>query len=101
MPKHKIIPCNRWVIIKPIEEKVKQAPTEPPPFVLPEESKATMAPRYKTFKVVSSSMDALSACKKGETIIVEASMVEKVKIEGESFYAVSENYVLGRLARVK
>jgi co-chaperonin GroES (HSP10) len=85
-----IKPCNRYVVIQPLEEQEKQ---DKPKVLLPDEY--VVKEKFKVYEVVDVSRDSKLTISKNEKIIVENSMVEELNIGENKYYLVLENYVLG------
>ena len=86
-----IKPYNRYLLIEP---ELSEAPKDDSSILVPEEYKPRSA--HTTVKVVAIAEDckALSSLKVGDRILCNNSMVEEVKIDGETYYLLLENYVL-------
>ena len=90
-------PRNRHLLVEllPEEEKQQQA------VLLPENYKPTTE-RYTPVKVIERSPDCSidnemypGLFVEGNIVIVESSMLNEVKYDGEVFHLILENYVLG------
>ena len=89
-------PRNRHILVVPNEE-------EPPPeeagrVLLPETYRPEQSP-YLATTVLCVAPDVSQRVMGGDTIIVERSMLNEVTFEGETFYLVLENYILGVIER--
>ena len=86
-----LTPFNRHIIIEPEPDKPDE---ETAAILLPDEYRPR--PAYVVAKVVSVADDCkvLGSLKPGDQILCNNSMVEEVKIDGEAYYLLLENYVL-------
>tara|TARA_R100001244_G_scaffold7419_1_gene9525 strand:+ start:156 stop:449 length:294 start_codon:yes stop_codon:yes gene_type:complete len=93
----KFHPRNRHLLVEPIPEEEKQ----PAAVLLPENYRPNTE-RYVPVRVIERAPD----CKidnemypgifvEGNVVIVESSMLNEVKYNGETFHLILENYVLG------
>ena len=88
----KFNPKNRHILIEPeLEKKNKE---ENVGFLLPEDYQERPKP-YAVAKV----LDIAPSCKidlnKGDRVLVENSMVQKIDVDGDEVYLLLENYVFG------
>ena len=89
-------PRNRHLWVMPPD-----APPEPQTqsaVLLPENYEAPQSP-YAAVSVLAVAPDVGPRILAGETIIVERSMLNEITFEGESYYLVLENYILGVIER--
>ncbi len=86
-----LIPFNRHIIVQPEAEEPAE---ETAAILLPDEYRPR--PAYVVAKVVSVAEDCKVAgsLKSGDRILCNNSMIEEVKIDGEAYYLLLENYVL-------
>ena len=89
----KLEPRNRHLLIEPIveEEKKEENTTN---ILLPDDY-ATPPKPYATARVLSVSPSCNVGVSKGDKVLVENSMVQKIEIDDDEFYLVLENYVYG------
>ena len=88
-------PRNRHLLVHVCE---KPAPEQERTVLLPEGYEAPKSP-YAAVSVLAVAPDVGQHVLAGETIIVERSMVNEVTFEGETFYLVLQNYILGVIER--
>jgi len=89
----KLEPRNRHLLIEPIiEEEPKEDNTTN--FLLPDDYAKPPKP-YATARVLSVSPSCNVGVSKGDKILVENSMVQKIEIDNDEFFLVLENYVYG------
>jgi co-chaperonin GroES (HSP10) len=87
----KFKPCNRHLLIDPIEEdQVEQTG-----ILLPDEYKSKNP--FSVARVIGKSADCSLNVFPGEKVTYTTSMVENVTIGGKQFFLLLENYVLGIL----
>ena len=86
-----LTPFNRHIIVQPEADEPDE---ETAAILLPDEYRPR--PAYVVAKVVSVAEDCKAArsLKPGDRILCNNSMVEEVKIDGEAYYLLLENYVL-------
>ena len=86
----KLKPFNRHIIIRPEDDDDSSEPA----ILLPEEYKPKQP--FVTAEVIAISNDCkiASDLKIGDKVLCNNSMVEEVKIKGETYYLLLENYVL-------
>tara|TARA_Y100001973_G_C5191624_1_gene331354 strand:- start:782 stop:1051 length:270 start_codon:yes stop_codon:yes gene_type:complete len=86
-----LVPCNRHIVIKPIQEKE-------------EETKVLLPDGYRpksvfTGAVVLAMADNCSLpIKNGDTILINGAMVEEVAFQEKTYYLLLENHVIGKLS---
>ena len=84
-------PRNRHLLVCICEEP---EPDQERAILLPADYEAPKSP-YAAVSVLAVAPDVGQHVLAGETIIVERSMLNEVTFEGETFYLVLENYILG------
>ena len=62
---------------------------------MPDEYEPPKSP-YMVCDIIGMSDDCTIALNLGDTIVVERTTVQEIKVEAEVFYLVKENYVYGR-----
>ena len=84
-------PFNRHLLVQP--EVVEQS-DDAPSILVPDEYRPKSA--FATVKVLAVAADCKAAAtlQPGDRILCNNSMVEEVKIDGEAYYLLLENYVL-------
>ena len=87
-------PRNRHLLVEPLPEKEENKPES---GVLLPDSYKPVENRYEAVRVVELAADCSINCDPGEVIIVEKSMINEMNFDGETFYLVLENYVMGVL----
>ena len=88
-------PTNRYILVKPIEEKKEETNSM---IMLPSDYKKQEAPHLPCSVVdVAEDSKFFNVYKKDDILIVERRMLEKIELQGNEFYLVLENYVVGRL----
>tara|TARA_R100000008_G_C3530283_1_gene138881 strand:- start:110 stop:379 length:270 start_codon:yes stop_codon:yes gene_type:complete len=83
-----IAPRNRYILVEPRAEEDKENS-----ILLPEDYSPSK-PRHESVKVLQVSADCSIRVSKGDTIIVDSSMIEKIIFEKEELHFILENYVL-------
>ena len=91
-----VLPKNRHLLIKVIEEPSKKEST----ILVPDDYQVSIAKQYELAKVVASSGDCESY-EAGQHILVEGHMVKNVSILGEHFQFVLENYVVAAVGDIE
>jgi co-chaperonin GroES (HSP10) len=91
-----VTPVNRYIVIEIIEPK---SPEIESGIVLPADFKPTEE-RYISAKVIGWAEDVRFAkeLKAGGVLLIDRSMAEKIKLEGEDIHIVLDNYVIGILS---
>ena len=89
-------PRNRHILVIPNDEE--SATEEVGMVLVPETYKPEQSP-YVAALVLCVAPDVCQRVLGGDTIIVERSMLNEVTFEGETFYLVLENYILGVIER--
>ena len=90
----KLYPRNRHLVVEPIEEDKE---VEESAVLLPE-GYGTPEPPFLQARVKEVSPDCKSNFTKGDTVVLERSMLQEVTVEDAEFYLVLENYVYGVLS---
>ena len=81
-------PCNRYILIKPVEQEEDKSVVLVPEDYRPKTNPHTVA------DVLDWSDDVKLQLYENMKIVVNTSMIEEVKIAGEVHFLVLENYVL-------
>ena len=82
-------PCNRHLLINPIEEDQ----VDNTGILLPEDYKAKNP--YGVARVILKSLDCTLDVFAGEKVTYSSSMIQNITIGGKEFFLLLENYVLG------
>ena len=90
-----INPRNRHLLVIPQDEQEQE---EDRAVLLPENYRKPQSP-YVAVSVLSVAPDVAQLLMAGDTLMVERSMLKEVTFEGETFYLVLENYILGIVER--
>lgn len=85
-------PFNKHLLVLPLEQEEKK---ESSLLVMPDEYEPPKSP-YMVCDIIGMSDDCTIALNLGDTIVVERTTVQEIKVEAEVFYLVKENYVYGR-----
>ncbi len=87
----KFKPCNRHLLILPLEETEEDTSS----ILLPEEFKPS--PAFIAAKVLAQADDCkiINDLPPNTKVVCNNSMVEEVKIDEETYYLLLENYVMG------
>ena len=88
-------PRNRHLLVVPQDEDEQE---EERAVLLPDNYRKPQSP-YATVSVLSVAPDVSQLLMAGDTLVVERSMLKEVTFEGETFYLVLENYILGLVER--
>ena len=83
-------PYNRHLIL----DLQDDADDDEPTILLPEEYKPKQPFAMAKILAISDDCKSTDGLKVGDTILCNNSMVEEVKIKGETYYLLLENYVL-------
>ena len=88
-----IEPLNRHVLLNPVEKQEEQNKST---ILVPDDYVQVKSP-YETYSVISVARDCekVSSSDVGRHVVVNNSMVEEVKVHGETHYLLLENYVYG------
>ena len=89
-------PRNRHILVIPNDDPAE--PEEVGMVLVPDTYKPEQSP-YVATTVLCVAPDVSQRVMGGDTIIVERSMLNEVTFEGETFYLVLENYILGVIER--
>lgn len=89
-------PVNRYIIVEIIEPK---SPGIESGIVLPADFKPAEE-RYVSAKVVGWAEDVRFAkeLNAGGTLLIDRSMAEKIKLDGDAIHIILDNYVIGILS---
>ena len=90
----KLYPRNRHLVVEPIENEEEEEKTT----VLLPEGYGKPKPPFVQARVREVSPDCASNFSKGDSIVLERSMLQEVTVEDAEFYLVLENYVYGVLS---
>jgi|TARA_R100001079_G_scaffold72053_1_gene38220 co-chaperonin GroES (HSP10) len=90
-----LTPRNRHLLVVPQDEQEQE---EERAVLLPENYRTPQSP-YAAVSVLSVAPDVSQLLMAGDTLMVERSMLKEVTFEGETFYLVLENYILGIVER--
>jgi co-chaperonin GroES (HSP10) len=90
-----LTPRNRHLLVVPRDEAEQE---EERTVLLPENYQKPKSP-YAAVSVLSVAPDVSQLLMAGDTLMVERSMLKEVTFEGETFYLVLENYILGIVER--
>ena len=88
----KFNPRNRHILIEPIVEKKKEE--KKTSILLPEDYQEKPKP-YAVAKVLEVAPSCKINLSKGDKVVVENSMVQKIDVDDSEFYLLLENYVFG------
>ena len=86
-------PFNRHVLIKLIEEQQEDKSSL---VVLPTDYKKPESP-YQAAEVLELSSDCKIELSSGDKIVFEKRTLQEIKIVGETYYLILENYIYGRI----
>jgi co-chaperonin GroES (HSP10) len=89
----RISPRNRHIVVEKVDDKQEESESN---VLLPASYKMPDAP-YAIVKVIEISPTCVINVSKGDKIVVENSMIQKIDICEDEFYLVLENYVCGVL----
>ena len=90
-----LIPENRHLLVIPIEEPISQN-HDTVQLLMPDDFKPPQS-LHVVCEVVSIAKDSKFYGEVVDRIVTERRMLQEIKIEGETYYLVLENYVFGRL----
>ena len=76
------------------QKKIRRTQEEERAVLLPENYRKPQSP-YAAVSVLAVAPDVSQLLMAGDTLMVERSMLKEVTFEGETFYLVLENYILG------
>ena len=85
-------PCNRHLALQPIEEEEKKENT----ILVPDDYKVKVSP-HALYRVCDVAKDCKSFDDSviDKNVLVNNSMIEEIKVNGEIHYLLLENYVYG------
>ena len=88
-------PVNRHLLIEKIEEQQEERPYGST-FLLPEDYKVKTEERYVPVEIIDISDDSekFHEYHRGKTCVVEASMINEIKLGGTTYQIIGENYVV-------
>jgi len=88
-------PTNRHILVKPLKQKESEADSL---IMLPQDYKKPESP-YQQCEVLNIAGDSkfISSLKKGDIILIEQRMLQKIEFGAKEIYLILENYVLGRI----
>ena len=96
--KYDLFPCNRYLTIKPYENKKEDGQ-----ILLPDDYKNKDT--YKVMEVVDTGKtnilsNTFAALRKGgpKLIVVPSNVIEKIVLFGEEYYVILDQYVVGELS---
>jgi|TARA_R100000278_G_C5329684_1_gene114206 hypothetical protein len=90
-----LIPENRHLLVIPIEEPISQN-HDTVQLLMPDDFKPPQS-LHVVCEVVSIAKDSKFYGEVVDRIVTERRMLQEIKIEGETYYLVLENYVFGRI----
>ena len=90
-----LIPENRHLLVNPIEEPISQN-HDKVQLLMPDDFKPPQS-LHVVCEVVSIAKDSKFYGEPVDRIVTERRMLQEIKIEGETYYLVLENYVFGRI----
>lgn len=90
-----LIPENRHLLVIPIEEPISQN-HDRVQLLMPDDFKPPQS-LHVVCEVVSIAKDSKFYGEVVDRIVTERRMLQEIKIEGETYYLVLENYVFGRI----
>ena len=90
-----LIPENRHLLVIPIEEPISQN-HDRVQLLMPDDFKPPQS-LHVVCEVLSIAKDSKFYGEVVDRIVTERRMLQEIKIEGETYYLVLENYVFGRI----
>tara|TARA_R100001244_G_scaffold125537_1_gene95520 strand:- start:133 stop:405 length:273 start_codon:yes stop_codon:yes gene_type:complete len=87
----KFVPINKYLLVEPVEDPAEE---EAPTVLLPEDVKIQTSP-YSVVKLLRCNKDA--KLKTDSLLVVSTHMIEEVTFNGETYYLLLENHVMGYL----
>ena len=90
-----LIPENRHLLVNPIEES-KESNYDRVQLLMPDDFKPPQS-LHVVCEVVAIAKDSKFYGEAIDRIVTERRMLQELKIEGETYYLVLENYVFGRI----
>ena len=92
----KLEPTNRHILV---EVKEKQEENNESLIYLPDDYKKQESPHALCLvRDVAGDSKFFNSLKKGDRIVVERRMLQKIEVEKSQFYLILDNYILGRIA---
>ena len=85
-------PVNRNLLIEKCEQEKKESATSAA-FLLPEDYKSKAVERYSVVRILSRAEDCEKIHSNGRCV-VETSMINEIKVGGEVYNIIGENYVV-------
>ena len=86
-----LVPINKYLLVEPVEDPAEE---EAPTVLLPEDVKIRTSP-YSVVKLLRCNEGA--KLKTDSLLVVNAHMIEEVTFNGETYYLLLENHVMGYL----
>ena len=90
-----LIPENRHLLVYPVEES-QESNYDKVQLLMPDDFKPPQS-LHVVCEVVSIAKDSKFYGEVVDRIVTERRMLQEIKIEGETYYLVLENYVFGRI----
>jgi hypothetical protein len=90
-----LIPENRHLLVNPVEES-QESNYDKVQLLMPDDFKPPQS-LHVVCEVVSIAKDSKFYGEVVDRIVTERRMLQEIKIEGETYYLVLENYVFGRI----
>ncbi len=87
-----LIPVNRYLLVELVEDSVEQ---ETATILLPEDVKIRTSP-YSVVRLLRSNKEQ-EKFHDSSLLVVNSSMIEEVTFNGETYYLLLENHVIGCL----
>jgi len=87
-----LIPVNRYLVVEYVEDTKEEENTT---ILLPEDVKIKNLP-YSVVKLLRGGDGAYEL---GSLLVINSNMVEEVTFEGQTYYLLLENYVIGYLGQ--
>ena len=92
----KLEPTNRHILVE-VEEKREE--NNESLIYLPDDYKKQESPHALcSVRDVAGDSKFFNSLKKGDRIVVERRMLQKIEVEKSEFYLILDNYILGRIA---
>jgi co-chaperonin GroES (HSP10) len=82
-------PYNRHLLVKPIEVEEEDTSS----ILLPENYSAK--PSHCTVLLQDSAEDCSLKASPGDVLLINATMLDRISVEDDTYYLILENYVLG------
>jgi hypothetical protein len=90
-----LIPENRHLLVNPVEES-QESNYDKVQLLMPDDFKPPQS-LHVVCEVVAIAKDSKFYGEVVDRIVTERRMLQEIKIEGETYYLVLENYVFGRI----